>query len=72
MSGMPMRAGERVFIASGIYEGYGRTKPFVVVRDFDLEVFVDQTNFALSKPGDRLLHDVYTTLNLRVRPGCEP
>lgn len=53
MSGMPMRAGERVFIASGIYEGYGRTKPFVVVRDFDLEVFVDQTNFALSKPGDR-------------------
>lgn len=72
MSGMLMRAGERVFIAPVVYEGYGRTKPFVVVRAFDLEVFGDQANFALTKPGGRLLHDVYTTLSLQRRPGCEP
>jgi hypothetical protein len=37
MSSMVMKAGEVICIASGIYEGYDRTGPFVVAQDFDLE-----------------------------------
>lgn len=32
MSSMFMKAGEVICIASGIYEGYDRTGPFVVTR----------------------------------------
>ena len=52
MSSMFMKAGEVICIASGIYEGYDRTGPFVVTREFDLEAFVDQAKAALSEPGD--------------------
>ena len=41
MPSMVMKAGEVICIASGIYEGYDRTGPFIV-EDFDLEAFVDK------------------------------
>ena len=41
MPSMVMKAGEVVCIASGVYEGYDKTGPFVVVHDFDLEAFID-------------------------------
>lgn len=52
MSSMFMKAGEVICIASGIYERYDRTGPFVVTREFDLEAFVDQAKAALSEPGN--------------------
>lgn len=39
-----------ISIASGIFEGYDSAGPFTVVRDFDLQAFVDQTKAALKKP----------------------
>lgn len=41
MPSMVMKAGEVVCIASGIYEGYDRAGPFILVQDFDLEEFID-------------------------------
>lgn len=42
MQSMVMKTAEVICIASGIYEGYDRTGPFIVARDFDLEAFVDK------------------------------
>lgn len=47
---MILKAGEVISIASGIYEGYDRAGPFIVVRDFDLEAFIDQNKAALKEP----------------------
>lgn len=52
MFGMIMKAGEVICIASGIYEGYDQTGPFVVTREFDLEAFVGQAKAALPEPVD--------------------
>jgi hypothetical protein len=41
MPSMIMRAGEVVCIASGVYEGYDKTGPYIVVQDFDVEAFSD-------------------------------
>ena len=49
---MFLKAGELICISSGVYEGYDRTGPFVVTREFDLEAFVDQAKTALSEPVD--------------------
>lgn len=50
MPSMVMKAGEVICIASGIYEGYDRTGPFIVARDFDLEAFVDKVKAAVEEP----------------------
>jgi hypothetical protein len=50
MPSMVMKAGEVICIASGIYESYDRTGPFIVARDFDLEEFVDQAEAVLKDP----------------------
>lgn len=50
MSSMLMKMGEVICIASGIYEGYDRTGPFIVARDFNLEAFVDQAKASLTEP----------------------
>jgi hypothetical protein len=50
MPSMVIKAGEVICIASGIYEGYVRTGPFIVARDFDLEAFVGQAKAVLKKP----------------------
>lgn len=42
MPSMVMKASEVICIASGIYEGYDRTGPFIVAQDFDLEAFIDK------------------------------
>jgi hypothetical protein len=50
MPSMVMKAGEVICIASGIYEGYDRTGPFIVTRDFDLEAFVDEAKATVEEP----------------------
>jgi hypothetical protein len=50
MPSMVMKAGEVICIASGIYEGYDRTGPFIVARDFDLEAFVDKAKATVEEP----------------------
>ena len=40
---MIVKAGEVICIASGIFEGYARARPFVATQDFDLDSFVAET-----------------------------
>lgn len=49
MTNMVMKAGEVISIASGIYEGYDRAGPFIVVQDFDLEEFIDKARATISE-----------------------
>jgi hypothetical protein len=49
MASMLMTAGEVITVASGIYEGYDKTGPFIVVKDFDLSAFVDEAKSAISE-----------------------
>ena len=49
MSAMVLKAGEVIFIASGIYEGFDRDSPFTIMRNFALELFVDKTRDALEE-----------------------
>lgn len=49
MSAMVLKAGEVIFIASGIYERFDRDIPFTNLRDFALELFVDKTKDALEE-----------------------
>lgn len=46
---MQLKKGEVVSIASGVWEGYGRTGPFVVARDFDLEAFIDKVRATIDE-----------------------
>jgi hypothetical protein len=40
MASTILRSGDVITIASGIFEGYDRSGPFLVVREFDLGAFV--------------------------------
>jgi len=60
MPSMIMRAGEVVCIASGVYEGYDKTGPFVVVQDFDLEAFIDEVRTTIDETWEvsGLMHEI--------------
>ena len=60
MPSMVMKAGEVVCIASGIFEGYDRTGPFVVVQDFDLEAFIDEVRTTIDETWEvsGLMHEI--------------
>ena len=45
---MTIKEGEVIAIASGIYESYDRGGPFVALKDFDLDAFVDQAKTTVS------------------------
>lgn len=57
---MIVKTGEIICIASGIFEGYSRSGPFVATRDFDLDSFVAKVIPPLAKRHDvsALLWDV--------------
>jgi hypothetical protein len=60
MPNMVMKAGEVVCIASGVYEGYDKAGPFVVVQDFDLEAFIDEARTTIDEPWEvsGLMHEI--------------
>lgn len=50
MSGTTVKKGEVISIASGVYESYERSGPFVAMRDFDLDAIVERLKPAVSEP----------------------
>ena len=50
MSGMIVKAGEVICIASGVYESYDRAGPFLATRDFDLDAFVELMEPSATEP----------------------
>jgi hypothetical protein len=50
MSGTIVKQGEVISIASGIYESYDRSGPFIATRDFDLDAIVERLKPAVSEP----------------------
>ena len=49
MTRMIMSKGEIITIASGAYETYDRGGPFIVVKDFDLDAFVEGAKTTISE-----------------------
>ncbi|MBD8682322.1 hypothetical protein [Pseudomonas sp. CFBP 13719] len=47
---MLIKKGEVLTIASGIYEGYDRSGPFVATQDFDLATFVASAKATIEEP----------------------
>jgi len=60
MPSMVRKAGEVVCIASGIYEGYDKAGPFIVVQDFDLQAFIDEARTTIDEPSEvsGLMHEI--------------
>lgn len=50
MASMVMKVGDVISIASGIYEGYDKTGPFVVAQNFDFEAFIDKARATIEEP----------------------
>ena len=50
MSGMIVKEGEVICIASGVFEGYDKAGPFKVVREFDLDAFIETAAPPVTKP----------------------
>lgn len=49
MSRMIIKEGEIITITSEIFESYDRGGPFVALKDFDLDAFVDQAKTTISE-----------------------
>ncbi|PRW84818.1 hypothetical protein C7A11_25045 [Pseudomonas simiae] len=49
---MKIKKGEVICIASGVFEGYDRTGPFVAIREFDLVVFIETVMPSDMKPSE--------------------
>lgn len=60
MSVVVLKSSEVISTASGIFEGYDKAGPFIVVRDFDLEASVEQTKAAIKEPWEisELMHEI--------------
>ncbi|KOP53236.1 MULTISPECIES: hypothetical protein [Pseudomonas syringae group] len=47
---MIIKEGELICIASGVFEVYDKAGPFIVVRDFDLDAFIETITPSAPEP----------------------
>lgn len=61
---MQLKKGDIVSIASGVWEGYNRTGPFIVERDFDLAAFIDAARATIDEDWEvsGLMYEIPRTL----------
>jgi hypothetical protein len=49
---MIVKEGEVICIASGVFDGYDKAGPFIAVRDFDLDAFIETITPSAPEPWD--------------------
>ncbi|MEE4104526.1 hypothetical protein V2I78_10585 [Pseudomonas viridiflava] len=47
---MIVKEGEVICIASGVFEAYDKAGPFIAVRDFDLDAFIETITPSTPEP----------------------